>query len=499
MEPSIFRGSRFVACVGLMLATAVVAGCGSRLDTQTIANALAPTATEGAQAADAPPGQGAATGQVPSDAPTATAATTTTAAHDVAAATVGKSGATAATRQVSASTGKSVDVKGAGSAVAPATRTSAVTSAGSPSAGSGAGSATRSTLVFGNIASYSGLFGAVTTGNKYGLSAWVAMQNARGGLDGHPIKLIIGDDQADPATGLTLMKRMVENDHVVAFAGNLNVFGIDQYADYAKTKGIPFIGGDGIGARWYTDPDLFPAIAPTTRGIQAGLQYFVNQGATRLGMTYCLEVAKMCGYLNDTTVKSSVGKYIVDDEQVSLVAPSYTSQCLRMQAAKIEVIYELMDTAGAARLAQNCATQGYKPKIMVLGLDATPAFPKVDAMQGAFVPGPTIPLSETQIPAVAQYHAAMDKYAPGIGDSGTAGLGWASGLVLGRAGAHLPDNPTAADFEANLWKINNDDLGGFTTPLSFAKGKPAVPTSCVFIWGVKDHKFFAPQGPKAVC
>jgi branched-chain amino acid transport system substrate-binding protein len=485
-----------------MLVTALVAGCGSRLDTQEIANALAPSATQGEQAADAPVSQGAATGQGPADpgSQTATAANTTkTAAHDVPAATVGKSGATAATRQVSASTGKSVDVKGAGSAVAPATRTSAVTSAGSPSAGSGASSATRSTLVFGSIGSYSGLFGAVEAGVKYGLSAWVSMQNARGGLDGHPIKLIIGDDQADPATGLVVEKRMIENDHILALVGDINEFGLDQYADYAKSKGVPLIGGDGVGARWFTDPNLFPAIAPATGAMEAGLQYFLSQGATRLGMAYCLEVAKMCGYLNDVVVKTTVGKHIVDDEQVSLVAPSYTSQCLRMQADKVEAIYLLMDTAGAARLVQNCATQGYKPKIMVLGLDATPEFPKVDAMQGAFVPGSTVPLSERQVPAVAEYHAAMDKYAPGIGDSGTAGLGWADGLVLGRAGAHLPDHPTAADFEANLWKMNNDDLGGFTTPLTFPKDKPAVPTSCMFIWGVKDHKFFAPQGTKALC
>jgi hypothetical protein len=93
----------------------------------------------------------------------------------------------------------------------------------------------------------------------------------------------------------------------------------------------------------------------------------------------------------------------------------------------------------------------------------------------------------------------MAKYAPGVSDGGAAGLGWADGLVLGRAGVHLPDNPTADDLKANLWKMKSDDLGGFTTPLTFPKGKPAVPTICMFIWGVKDHKFYAPEGPKAIC
>jgi branched-chain amino acid transport system substrate-binding protein len=476
---------------------AVTAGCGSRLDNEAIVNALATSLGPGTPAPDAPLSQSTATGQSAPNpaAQTGTAATTTTAAaHDGPAA---KAGTTAATGQVT-STGESSD-KGARPVAAPAAGTGAGTSAGAPSSGSATRSATRSTLVFGNVASYSGVLGAVTVGNKYSLSAWVSMQNARGGLDGHPIKLIIGDDQADPVSGLTLMKRMVENDHVLAFVGNINVFGLDQYADYAKSKGVPFIGGDGVGARWFTDPNLFPAVGPTTGAIEAGLQYFVNQGMTHLGMTYCLEVAKMCGYLNDTAVKSPVGKHIVDDEQVSLVAPSYTSQCLRMQAQKIEAIYLLMDTSGAARMTQNCATQGYTPKMMVLGLDATAAFPGVDAMQGALVPGATVPPSETQIPAVAEYRAAMNKYAPGIGDSGCGLLGWAGGLLLGRAGEHLSDNPTAADFKANLWKIKNDDLGGFTTPLTFPKDKPAIPSTCVFIWGVKDHKFYAPQGPKPVC
>jgi branched-chain amino acid transport system substrate-binding protein len=485
--------SRLVLCVAVLLVTAVTAGCGgSRLDNEAIVNALATTLTQGAQA----PSQGAATGQSTAGpaTPTGTAATTA-AAGDV---PISKAGRTTATGQVP-STGKPPAAAGAGASAAPAAGTSSVTSANSSSTDSVTHSATRSTLVIGNVASYSGVLGAVTVGNKYGLSAWVSMQNNRGGLDGHPIKLIIGDDRADPVTGLTLMKRMVESDHVLAFAGNINVFGLDQYADYAKSKGVPFIGGDGVGARWFTDPNVFPAVGPTTGAIEAGLQYFVNQGSTRLGMTYCLEVAKMCGYLNDTTMKSPIGKHIVADEQVSLVAPSYTSQCLRMQAAKIDAIYLLMDTSGAARMTQNCATQGYRPKMMVLGLDATASFPTVDAMQGALVPAATVPPSETQVPAVAEYRAAMNKYAPGVGDSGCGLLGWAGGLLLGRAGAHLPDNPTAADLKANLWKINKDDLGGFTTPLTFPKDKPAIPSPCVFLWGAKNHKFYAPQGPKPVC
>jgi branched-chain amino acid transport system substrate-binding protein len=470
-----------------VLVTALLAGCGgSRLSTQEIADALTPPAS--------------ASGTTPTTGSTADHALPAGTEQNPAASTVvDESAFTGAartrTQSVPRNTGKSTAAPAGIAAPIPAGKTATAPAVTTRPVSAGP----RSTLVFGNIASYSGLFGAVEGPIKYSLSAWVAMQNARGGLDGHPIKLIIGDDRADPVTGLTIAKRMVENYHILAFAGNTNGFGFDQYADYADSKGVPFIGGAALTERWYTDPGAFPATAPTSGNVVSGVQHFIKQGATRLGLLYCVEVAKLCSYLNESAMKSSVGKYIVADEQVSLVAPSYTSQCLRLQAAKVEAVYALMDTAAVARMTQNCATQGYRPKYMILGLDATVEFPKYDALQGTYLPGATVPLTENQIPAVAEYHAAMAKYAPGVSDGGAAGLGWADGLVLGRAGVHLPDNPTADDLKANLWKMKSDDLGGFTTPLTFPKGKPAVPTICMFIWGVKDHKFYAPEGPKAIC
>jgi branched-chain amino acid transport system substrate-binding protein len=41
--------------------------------------------------------------------------------------------------------------------------------------------------------------------------------NAAGGIDGHPITLVHGDDKADPATGAAEARRLVEQEHVAAF------------------------------------------------------------------------------------------------------------------------------------------------------------------------------------------------------------------------------------------------------------------------------------------
>ena len=193
------------------------------------------------------------------------------------------------------------------------------------------------------------MLGAVTAVAPKVLAAWVAYTNAHGGLNGHPMQVIVGDDQGDPATALTLARRMVESDKILLMAGNVNIFGFSQVEKYIREKNVPLIG-DGVDAGWFTSPIAFPSSRRVDQIIQ-GLKTFLDEGDQKLGMFYCLEVSQICTYLHDAVKKSEVGQYVIQTYQVSLVAPSYTSQCLRMKQAGIEVLYLLMDTAGAARAA----------------------------------------------------------------------------------------------------------------------------------------------------
>jgi branched-chain amino acid transport system substrate-binding protein len=230
-----------------------------------------------------------------------------------------------------------------------------------------------------------------------------------------------------------------------------------------------------------------------------GLQSYVNTGTTKIAILYCLEVSSMCTYLTDQAKKSEVGKYIIQSYQVSLVAPTYTSQCLRMKSGGVEAVYLLMDTAGAARAAQNCATQGYRPKFMLLGLDATKDFPTNPHLKGALIPGATAPPSATGIASVQKYQQVMSTYGPTVGESGVALMSWASAEMLGLVGKDLPANPTADDLYKALWTLKNETLGGLIVPVTYTRGKPAQVKPCMFLWGEADGKFSAPQGEKPIC
>jgi branched-chain amino acid transport system substrate-binding protein len=470
--------------VGLaLLAVAVVissSGCGSRASDREIFAAL--------QSIDA----------VSSTNPPTTDLPGTAVATDVVGAT--RTAASGAPATGSGSAGAHDTSAGAAEPAGPTTTSSTRTGPAVEAGQSAAPSvADKSVVKVGTVGSFSGVLGAVTSAAPKVLGAWVAASNARGGLNGHPIKLIVGDDQGDPSTALTLTRRMVESDKVLALVGNVNLFGFPQIEQYLRGKNIPMIGGDAVDPGWSTSPITFPVSPSGAVQVIKGFKKFVDEGSHKLAMFYCIEVATLCSYLHEEAQKSEVGPYLVQSYQVSLVAPSYTSQCLRMKQAGIEVLFLIMDTAGAARAAQDCANQGYRPKLVLGALDATKDMPGIAALRAAFVPGATVSPGATGIPALQRYHDSMAVYGPNLGDSGFGLLGWAAGELLGVVGQNLTDSPTSEELFTNLWKVRNEDLGGLTVPFTFSKRKPAEVKQCVFIWGTADGKFTAPQGSKLSC
>lgn len=472
-----------VGLTGLALAVLLSgAGCGSRASDAEIAAALtAPASGDGVGVslpADTPldmtAGQSATGAAVPA---TQTGASTSPATNATAVGPA-KDGSTAAAGNAKTAAGASKPTQSSANL----------------------GPATKSEVRIGQVGAFSGVLGAVTAYAPKTLGAWVAYTNAHGGLNGHKIRLIVGDDQADPGTALTLVKRMVESDGVQAFVGNVNIFGFPQIEKYTREKNIPLIGGDSVDPLWASSPNSFPVQAPAIDGLIRGLKTLIDKGGTKIGLFYCLEVAQLCGYANER-IKSSpeVGSKVVQSYQVSMVAPSYTSQCLRMKQAGIDVVWLGLDGAGAARAAQDCANQGFNPKMMLFAIDATKETPTMPSLGNALIPGGTFPPGAMEVPAIARYHQIMSQYAPTLGDGGFSSIAWAAGELLGLAGRNLSESPTPAEFYEALWQVKNETLGGLTVPLTFSKGKAPQAKDCVFLWGIKDQKWDTPYGSKPLC
>src|SRR5207248_5292962 len=86
---------------------------------------------------------------------------------------------------------------------------------GAPAAPVPGAGAARSELLLGSFGAESGVLGAVSGPALPALRAWSAYINAKGGINGHPVRGIRGDDNADPARTLAIVRQMVEQNHVI--------------------------------------------------------------------------------------------------------------------------------------------------------------------------------------------------------------------------------------------------------------------------------------------
>lgn len=481
-EPGGLRRRLGVAVLALGLLTAGT-GCGSQASDAEIAEALrGPAVATGTGAVASIPG--ASTTTTTSDAGVAAGAVAPATGQAATGGAVASGSAAQAGTAGTASAGQGTSGKAAGSGAAAAQAPSV---------------ANKTPIKIGTLGPYSGVLGALCAPAAAALRTWVSWKNANGGVNGHPIELIVGDDNADPTTGMTLARRMVEQDKIIAIVGDVIILNYDQIQQYMESKNIPMIGSMGTLQSMFLAPNQFTVSGYAGDAMDAVMGRWVAEGAKKLGIAYCLEVSIICSALAEDMKKTSIGKNIAGTYQVSLVAPSYTSVCLQMKQAGIEGAAMFMDTAGAARLVKDCATQGFTPKWTILGLDATPEYPGIPALKDVVIPGATFPPVDLGNAAIKEYLQGMATYAPGVQYSGMGSYAWSAGQMFAHAGRNFSDNPTTAELFTSLFKVRNETLGGLIGPVSYIKGKGTITKPCAFIWGVANGKFTAPNGLKQTC
>jgi branched-chain amino acid transport system substrate-binding protein len=466
------RGAR--AVLWIVLAALVAVGCGNRLsrdDLYAAANAGATGAATGSTVAGASASAGA---------PDAVGDTTTTVAGQI---TSGQpSQATAAT--VGGSTG-------------PAT-------AGPATAGAAACTKSLTPITIASVGQQSGLIGALTVSGTKGVQAWVAMANARGGVNCHPVKYLVADDGGDPSRHQALVQEMVEQRGVQAFVYQDAVLTGQASVDYLTRKGIPVVGTENSGEFVYNSPMYFPQASSGNFLLEqpmfAAADSLKAKGLTRTGLLTCLEAAQ-CGVAraNFDSWTRQAGLTPVYNAQASLATGDFTSNCQGAQAAGVQALVTDLDASSNSRLARSCDSIGYKPVLVSNGQAATQNSLADPRLNGFLLGVQVRPPFGAANPAVDAFKAAMAKYAPGIPVDTNVMVGWVAAKLFEAATTHLSEPPTSASVLAGLWSIKNDDLGGLTYPITFTKGQNAPRVFCYWLMAIQDGKFVSPNGGQRAC
>lgn len=362
-------------------------------------------------------------------------------------------------------------------------------------------------LKIGMVGTQSGIVGSLMITMTRGMQAWVAHTNAQGGLNCHPVEYMVVDDGGDPSRHQSLVRQLVEERGVVAFANMGAPVSGQSSVNYLEENQIPVIGSD-TGSPWaLTSPMYFPQSIHAHQSfesvIAAAADAALPQGKTKLGALYCVE-APLCSSVGpklDSYAKK-YGLQLVYAQEVTIVAPDYTSQCQAAQRDGAEILFVAVDPNAVKRIARSCRSVNFNPLYVTVSMLAPPTIaddPNLDGLVGSM--GVITPMISGNA-ALDEYQQAMARYAPGIDAKHDPGgiIGWTSGKLLEAAATHLSDTPTSADLLKGLWAIKNNDLGGLTTPLTFNQDQPTTPKFCYWTFQFSGGEpVLGPTGSERVC
>ena len=234
------------------------------------------------------------------------------------------------------------------------------TSAGSTS-GTSAAKPSGSPIKIGVIATTSG---SQATGCNQGATvapAWAEYVNQQlGGINGHPVQVIVKNDAGDPAVAQSVAKELV-NDHVVALLDSCDNL-LPAYENTFINAKIPVVSGPANLPDWYNKVGLYPLPTDLLSGLADQVAVGQKYGhAKKEANLYCSEVAA-CEQANplQQAAATKLGVQFTS-LAVSSTATSYTSQCLTLQQRKVDYAILSFVAPAGAKFIEDCQAQGYNP------------------------------------------------------------------------------------------------------------------------------------------
>jgi branched-chain amino acid transport system substrate-binding protein len=410
----------------------------------------------------------------------------------------GPTGAAGSTSSAGGGTGGSTGVGATGG------RASGAPSGATSPGGASTAQADHSPIAIGSVGSYSGLPGNAQAPGVIALEAWTSWVNAHGGVNGHPIKLYVRDDQSDAGQNLADTQALVQQEHIVAEVSAWAVQTQQASASYLDQNHISVVGGDGGSEdAWGVRPNFFPEgdITDTTveNAVSAGARVLFPKGQKNLAILVCQE-ASVCPHTQQVDAKyaPTIGWNIVYNQSASFAAPSYTAQCLQMKSANAQAVVLVMPASVTATVAKDCDQQGYDPAYL-LGYGISEGnFNSIPALRNSIIYSSAFPFAGAPVtPPISEYYQAMKQYEPNqILDPATA-AGWASAKIFQAAVEKVTGPVTPATLMAALQTLKGT-FGGLTIPLDYSH-PPVNPQPCWFLMLIQNSQWVTPYGDTPQC
>jgi branched-chain amino acid transport system substrate-binding protein len=380
-------------------------------------------------------------------------------------------------------------------------------SSGSSSNGADTSVAKNAPIKLGVLTSLTGPASSAYTTVEEGVKARLALQNAQGGIDGHKLTFVMGDDQSTTQGAQSGTLQLIQQDKVYGILDVSNVF--VGAAETAKQFNIPVAGVSfDAGPEWFSKSytNLFDALGYKNFNVVATSvgSFFKSVGATKVAAV---------GFAGSISSGSSATEAVLSSVHAGL-SKAYLNVNVPFGTTNVGPIVQAIKASGANSLYMPMVPStafaivvglrqaGVKMKAVVsangYGGDLLSDKSALSAANGVYF-GTFLAPIESGTAATKQFQAAMATYA-GVRIDPTFGeyMGWITadlfihGLKL--AGPTASSAQFISKLRASTW-----NGGGLEAPTNFADvgqgaGGSEVAGNCFYVTQLAGGKFINVPG-----
>jgi branched-chain amino acid transport system substrate-binding protein len=296
-----------------------------------------------------------------------------------------------------------------------------------------------------------------------GAQAAAAAINKAGGINGHPVELVVEDDAQNPNNAVLAFSRFATDDSVLALFGDTFGSATLAIAPLAQKAGIPILAPNATYSITHVgNPYIFRVAVAENVEVDALAQLVKKRGYKRIGLLYSTDAYGQQGH---DLITTSPLINVVDSESFALAATDLTAQLTRVKSANPDALV-LWDSGPAVGIGIKDATQ--------LGMDL-PIFSGLSAnspgniaaangvaelnkwlLLGLLDPKNLLPRQKVGFEAI--------KSSSGYDPTLNSAIGWDAVYLFAQALMKGADNPTRQDVSNGLEKVTNyQGMGGVYT------------------------------------
>lgn len=323
------------------------------------------------------------------------------------------------------------------------------------------------------------------------LGAWARTVNARGGLNGHEVRLIVRDVGMRTGAGRAAVEELIEDDRVVAIVSQDP--NDSTWVKYAESRSVPVMTATAAASA-FASPNVFPiTVSPITLGYAFADELKLLGDSSAIG--YASETALNAQIVDLVRMFARpVGLSLPVMAKLSSSLPDYTALCEQIKGSGASSYFLSFGAPVVTKITEQCTAQGVELPQLLVGTFMDQSWRANAAFDGSVVVDGIAPFFDTAIPGVKDYRDAIEEHAADLSgsaqDNSFSLMAWAAAQMVAAGAERVRGELTGPALQDALFTIRDETLGGLIPPATYRAGE-THPVRCWFTWSVADGDFVA--------